>query len=285
MLFIFYLIVAILLLIVRANSRPIGGDWSVVRGLDDDNMNNFWGVIAYLFILGFIFAPAITLALLVVVIVGAILYRIFGKNDGGLTRRRKEALARAKVFLSPYTDIWKSLTLSNKYCSLKLGSDGVSIHGFEKKTDKKSSYRTFRIATSNVFDYRELWNLFCLAFTYNKTYEGLLEDCSRFKALYLEEMVNPNVNNKQNVIDLTPKVDINNASEAEITALPGISIVIAKKLIKKREAIGGFKNVEEVLLFVKLKPNVTEQLRQRICVNKMKGCLKITRSSERTIDL
>ncbi len=57
--------------------------------------------------------------------------KVQGK-DKDATKRRKEALLRAKVFLLPYKDIWRNLTLSNKYCSLKLQLDGTTIIGTEK---------------------------------------------------------------------------------------------------------------------------------------------------------
>lgn len=212
-------------------------------------------------------------------------YRYIKKkeNDNGAERRRKEALLRAKVFLLPYKDIWRNLTLSNKYCSLKLKLDGTTIIGKEKTSDPYKPYRTFKVTDTQVFDINELWNLFCVNFSHNKSYDGLLEDCNTFRASIYEDIITPQVQEERRLPEA--KIDINNCSEAELTALPGISIVISKKIIKKREEIGGFKNVEDFLLFAKLKPNVSKQLEPKICVNKMKGSLKITRSAERQIDL
>ena len=81
------------------------------------------------------------------------------------------------------------------------------------------------------------------------------------------------------------KLDVNNCSEIELTALPGINIVMAKKLIKKREEIGGFKKIDDVFLFLHLKEHMIDQLRILICVNKMKGSLNLKRFSERQVDL
>ena len=50
---------------------------------------------------------------------------------------------------------------------------------------------------------------------------------------------------------------------------------MSKKLIKKREEIGGFKNTHEVFLYLKLKPHMENQLKDLICVNKMQGSVKI----------
>ena len=55
--------------------------------------------------------------------------------------RRKEALRIAKIYLSPYSNIWRGLKLSNKYCYLKLESDGVSIIGKEIYSKAKSSIK------------------------------------------------------------------------------------------------------------------------------------------------
>jgi DNA uptake protein ComE-like DNA-binding protein len=81
------------------------------------------------------------------------------------------------------------------------------------------------------------------------------------------------------------KLDINNASEIELTALPGISIVMAKKLVKKREEIGGFKTVNDVFVFLQIKPHMQAQLEKLICVKKIKGSVKIQLNKERSIDL
>lgn len=205
------------------------------------------------------------------------------ENSRGAKKRREEALLRAKVFLLPYKDIWRNLTLSNKYCSLKLKLDGTTIIGKEKTSDPYKPYRTFKVTNTQVFDINELWNLFCVNFSHNKSYDGLLEDCNTFRASIYEDIITPQVQEERKFPEV--KIDINNCSEAELTALPGISIVIAKKIIKKREEIGGFKSVEDFLLFAKLKPNVSKQLEPKICVNKMKGSLKITRNKERQIDL
>ena len=71
------------------------------------------------------------------------------------SRLRKEALRVAKIFLSPYTDIWKNLKISNKYCYLKLGATPYEIQGVEKV----EPFREFFIAESKVHSYEFLWNM------------------------------------------------------------------------------------------------------------------------------
>lgn len=211
-------------------------------------------------------------------------------NRGTTYVSRQTALENVRLYLAPYKSIWKNLRISNKYCVLRLGSDGATITGMEKV--QYGTYRKFKIIESQIHTMAEVWDMFCLNFEYNTHYNGLIELCNIFSVKYIEEIIGQNqetvqmpvLQNKTDSVSLE-KLDINNASEVEITALPGISIVLSKKLIKKREEIGGFKTIEDVFLFLKLKPHMEKQLRNLICVNKMKGSVKIERTKERKIDL
>ena len=241
--------------------------------------------------------PAIVIS--VVLIFGYILFTRLSTNNTekrGQTLRRKAALDTAKAYLSPYKDIWHNLKLSNKFCSLHLGSNGTSITAREKGKDL-TSYRTFRVVSSKVHNTSDLWDMFCINFSHNTTYDGLVEDCRLYKVVISESVVGISYalsdkskakgGQQQSAQPLKPveKVDINNASEIELTDLPGISIVMAKKIIKKREEISGFKNINEFFIFLKLKPHLEQQLRSLVCANSMKGSLKIERYNERNIDL
>ncbi|MCM1004546.1 MAG: helix-hairpin-helix domain-containing protein [Candidatus Gastranaerophilales bacterium] len=81
------------------------------------------------------------------------------------------------------------------------------------------------------------------------------------------------------------KIDINNASVEEINSLPGINIVLAKKIIKKREEINGFKSIKDVLLYVKVRPNIYKKLLDKIYIAPMKPSLANIFNIERIIDL
>lgn len=211
--------------------------------------------------------------------------------------RRRENLRSAALYLAPYNNIWGEQKLSNKYCSLNLGRNGYTIIGKELIYP----YRHFRIMRTEFYSYEELWDMFLTSFSSYTSYDKLVELCTVFKATYRESVIeetvkkeyqqkSEQVNSKAEmpvlkVPELKEKLDVNNASEVELTSLPGISIVTAKKLIKKREELNGFKNVEDVILFLKLKPHMESQVRELICVKRMKGSDKIKRYNERNIDL
>ena len=212
---------------------------------------------------------------------------------------RKAALREAKIYLSPYSNIWKNLKLSNSYCSLRLGSDGSTITGINLKHPEQK----FKIIHSKVYTNNVLWDMFCVSFDHKTTYERLIELCETYKvdiSINGEEKVSSQVSDdfkngnkaaqaSEINIDindnLKEKLDINNASEVELTALPGINIVLAKRIIKKRDEMNGFKDVNEFLQFIQLKSHMEMQLRDMVCVKKMQGKKHIMRNKERRVDL
>lgn len=215
----------------------------------------------------------------------AVTYKQSVSSDKG--RRRQAALKEARIFLSPYKDIWRDLKLSNRYCSLYLKNDGVSISAAEKNFP----YRKFNVVSSHVHEYTDLWDMFCKNFSQLKTYDGLLADCKLYKLSIYEYSDAKNIeqikdDSKTLSQQSQEKLDINNCSEVELTELPGISIVVAKKIVKKRLELGGFKSIEEFFLFVNLKQHLKKQIEGRICVKKMIGARKIIkRNKEREVDL
>lgn len=215
--------------------------------------------------------------------------RKFMSHRDLLIETRRNALREASIYLSPYKDIWKNLRLSNRHCSLLLGEDGETISAIEKVPP----FRKFIITASAVHTFPDLWNYFCLRFAYNTSFDGLKEQCRILKASYTETFATSHNNRTvqdENVIHLSEssdqkKVDINNCSEIELTELPGVSIVLAKKAIKKRDEIGGFKSAEDFFLFLHLKPHLQNQLKNLIIVEKMKNKPKHFLNKERKIDL
>lgn len=228
---------------------------------------------------------------IVISVVAIVCYFAFSKGttrnniNRGRTERRQNALLKAKIYLGYYSDIWHSLRLANDFCYLTLGADGQTITGFEKNSE---ILRTFKVLRSKVHDMEEVWNMFCLDFTFNTTYDRLKENCSLFKLVIEENIVEkpnkPKIKPEEKV-KITKLTDVNNAQEEELTALPGVSVIMAKKTIKRREEIGGFKSTQDFFDFLKIKPNLQEQLKDVICTNEMKGWKKVERFEERNVDL
>ena len=255
--------------------------------------------IVALFIYLLVLYPWPTIIITVILVIAYLLLRGTPNISEQASKKnlREAALRSASMYLAPYTNIWNNLKLSNKFCYMRLGAYGSSITA----RDIMNPDRSFRVIKSRIHTYDNLWNMFCLHFSYNTTFDELVELSKRFDAIIEltveQEKVIKNekpvaklqVPDSAKIVIKRPEkpelLDVNNASEVELTALPGISIVIAKKIIKKREEIGGFKNINEFLAFTQLKPHMRLQLRDLVCVKKMKGSGNIKRYDERSIDL
>lgn len=81
------------------------------------------------------------------------------------------------------------------------------------------------------------------------------------------------------------KIDINNADLEPIRKLPGINVVIAKRIINKREEINGFDSVQEVLDFINLNPHMSKTLKEQICVKPIKINPATIKHDEVNVDL
>ena len=258
-----------------------------------------------IFILYFFLAfPMQTITVIIIIVcayllltkINGSLFSPFGRERG---QKRREALSVARLYLAPYSNIWNNLRLSNRICSVSLINGGKMIIAKEKSAS--STTRIISVSDSSVYNIDDLWNMLCINFDNNTTFYNITELCKTFGARVkftgdekYEKEVNQGIPNTAEAVksekrivteNNREKLDINNASEVELTSLPGVSIVLAKKLIKRRDEIGGFKTVEEVFSFLKLKPHMQQQLEQKICVNKMLGKAEIRLNRERSIDL
>ncbi|WP_180234967.1 helix-hairpin-helix domain-containing protein [Bacillus cereus] len=60
------------------------------------------------------------------------------------------------------------------------------------------------------------------------------------------------------------KIDINTAAESEIAAIPAIGIILAKKVVKKRQDLGGFQSFEQFSEVMELKGHTIEKVKQSV---------------------
>lgn len=63
-----------------------------------------------------------------------------------------------------------------------------------------------------------------------------------------------------------PRIDLNSSSEQEISSLPGVGLIIAKRAVKLREERGGFHSIEEFGQALNLKPHIVERIRPLVSI-------------------
>ncbi|MBR6162723.1 helix-hairpin-helix domain-containing protein [bacterium] len=127
----------------------------------------------------------------------------------------------------------------------------------------------------------DLKNFLCLIFNENTTYENI-HDFLKGRNITLirdDTLYVPQETKKEET-----KTDINSANEEELKALPGINIILTKKIIKRREEIGGFESLSDFLNFIRVSPKIQSRLLKTICVQPYKGNKKIQKKEEREID-
>lgn len=61
--------------------------------------------------------------------------------------------------------------------------------------------------------------------------------------------------------------DLNNASERELAALPGVGVIVAKRAVSLRESKGGFRSVEDFGEALNLKPHIVERVRPLVSIS------------------
>lgn len=200
---------------------------------------------------------------------------------------REFALKRAKPFLKPYTDIMGSLCLANENCRVNLfveNNGEKTLVCLNKKVENgKRAILTAKI-NQNIAAYYSyppdyvvdnIFNILCANFAYSTSYANILAAVNQGMLLVQESSVAANTTSKetQKVYDSVSNtqirtnnlLNINTATEAELLALPGINIVIAKKIIKYIERNGEFKSVDEFIEKFKIKDIFAEQIKQLAC--------------------
>lgn len=198
---------------------------------------------------------------------------------------RKIALTSAREFLKPYKDAMGELCLVNDNCKINLiiNEDGTKKIICVSKTPSR---RDIAIATvsNEMRNYYQLplnyviddmFNNICRNFSQVTGYKNII---NAFHAgmLEVEETyveISPNSKQSQQVqtkettlrIRTDNLLNINTATESELQALPGINVVLAKKIKKYIEKNGQFTSVEDFIQKMKIKDIFAEKIRPVIC--------------------
>ena len=203
---------------------------------------------------------------------------------------RKKALSIAKPFLKPYKDIMGEHSLANENCKVNLiiEKSGAKKIICISKIITEDNKRRIMTATINelikdYYSYPEdyvidnMWDILCTNFSYTTMYENILEAAKSMQLNIQESSITaaPQGTKTQQTYDKVSNtnirtnnlLNINSATEAELLALPGVNIVIAKKAIKYIEKTGGFKSVDEFIQKMKIKDVFEQQIKNITCTS------------------
>ncbi len=222
------------------------------------------------------------------------------KNIFKKKKNRKIALNKAKAFLKPYTNPFGTLYLSNQFCSVNY-SYGKVLFSFSKKVDEDGNKVSFLVEHSKdeILSVDEVWNILCEKFDYGTSLEDILKICAfyglKIKTNYIIQKTKT-IDEKSNIVvsnniyseigdDNDELLDVNSCSEAELIALPGITIIIAKKIVKHREEKGYFDSVEDFLKVTDLKPHFATQIEKLITAKEVEIKIRKRTKLQRILDI
>lgn len=222
--------------------------------------------------------------------------------------RRIEALKHAKMYLKPYEKIFGNLCLSNKFCSINLIKKEKTIICTSKVFNANGRKMILAAKSFSPMDIDEYFNTMCGIFGWYIKYEDVYNSLKAV-AIISESVMQTKAGTqdvppkeekqpepaqetielkhlKREMLDTPDKLtDVNNCSEAELTALPGINIIISKKIIRFRDEERPFKNVDDFINVMNIKPHFIKQLRGLITVNPLNQRKFKKAKAERIIDL
>lgn len=201
-----------------------------------------------------------------------------------LRQERLDALESAGSFVEPFNNPMGGITISNNVCSLRYHNwNGCYFHCFKKNMyGEKIMYFTVKCKKEDKWNeafFTSLLRSFSYSTDINSLYK-VFDDKKNFEI----EIISRNTNDtppekipaKEETVreDVTEKTDLNTASEEELSKLPGISIIIAKKIISTREEEGAFSSVNDFIKRMKIKPHFAKRIVNMVETSEVKSAPK-----------
>lgn len=151
--------------------------------------------------------------------------------------------------------------LSNKNVVIVYNEKDYKLSVFNLKDNSQNFY----MSSINRYKSFDIFQIIIDHFNMDTTYDILLLEFNIMSINIIE--------NKKKIILPSEKkkisiININNATALEISKLPGINIVRAKKVIKYRKEHGGFKSKEEFFKVVKLNKRFAKMMQDKILIDK-----------------
>ena len=195
--------------------------------------------------------------------------RALNSSKKYFTRQRGLLVLRNKNIIFAFDTRKQIMTLVDKYdeehTMTVVWAEQDELHG---------------IAMDNILELT--FDEICFSFTNNATFAGIESILNeRFPRNHKtpKRVTNNILKDKQKEIPICKKVNVNIANAEELAELEGITLIVAKKIIKYRDLNGGFKTKEEFFKKMKIKPHFVKRLEDVIDVSIVE-----TTSNKKSVD-
>lgn len=187
-----------------------------------------------------------------------------------LSLRRRNAFKQCKKYLIKGKDFYK---LKNDYVTLIYDTKNKIIKCYDKSIKKRIATIEWYKQDSyeqNYLDntFEEMFDSISALFNEKSMYDGII---STFKSQFKIKEIDPE--NEKNIENVNiPRyysnmLNINQATEKELTDLPGLSIIQAKNIIRYRERHNGFGSLDEFFEEMNINSHLQQQLRNYLYVD------------------
>lgn len=217
-----------------------------------------------------------------------------------LTQVSKNSLDKATKWLIKPADGGSNLSLKNDNCLVNLRVENIKTPQIQCFAKDKNGCTKFFIAVSDDFvktDLAEVFDLICDSFGDLTFYADVKDQCAIARLIITErsygggksESSTETETQSQNVGDggngkACDVINLNTATSTQLADLPGVNIVLAKKIINEREK-KPFASFEDFLSRIEIKRIFVDKIKALVRVSSLEELKKSTQQDERIIDI
>lgn len=187
-------------------------------------------------------------------------------------RRRDSYVKKHGNLMKKADDIYK---LYNTKVICECSIKNVTFKFTDLKNSKKSASAKMNMDYFDTIDCVNVLDSIIFSFDEYSDYDGIYKALHKSGYFLVESKYIPIskelrsreqkiITRKQSAPPLSERVNINKASEEELSKLPGVNIVRAKKLVQYRALHNGFKSEEEFIKIANVKPHFKEAIKNNI---------------------
>ena len=184
----------------------------------------------------------------------------------------------------------KHLIHRGKYYRLQNDNVVITFDEDSNLVTCKNSTGTLTVTIEQAFiihqeegSLKYIFDTVCLSFNENTQFNDVTREfASHFVVAVTEKKENELSSEFKEKYQET---DINNSCDEEIAKLPGVNIILAKKIVRIRDLQNGFKDKEDFFEKVKMKPSLQNRIKNFIKFGEIKtNSYNSEQESERTLD-